>query len=63
MSADNDDGVEEPATKPTLTEILEAGRLVIDDARATLVDLDATMNTAVNVIPRFALDAAEPPGE
>ena len=61
MSADNDDGADEPATKPTLTEILEAGKVVIDDARATLADLDAAMNTAVNVIQRFALDALEPP--
>ena len=56
------ENVENPA-KPTLNELLEAGKIVIDEARATLADLDAAMNTAVNVIPPFALDRPDPDGE
>lgn len=63
VSAEHEDAAENPDAKPTLRELLDAGKLVIDEARATLAELDTAMNTAVNVIPPFALDEPAPDDE
>ena len=38
-------------------ELLANGQRLLAEARATIADADSAMNTAVNVIPRGALDA------
>ena len=51
-----------PETEPQpVDDLLAEGRRLLDEARATMADLDSAMNTAVNVIPKGALDA--PPDE
>ena len=49
--------VSEPTEPQAVDELLAEGRRLIDEARATMADLDSAMNTAVNVIPPGALDA------
>jgi hypothetical protein len=46
-----------PPEPQPVDELLAEGRRLLDEARATIADLDSAMNTAVNVIPKGALDA------